>query len=201
MVGRGLYLATVHFTWAKLGVNDSRLRSYARCCTRPVYRYVVLDARSSLEGLTLYQTQWVMRSPFTWYGGSRGVVLQYVGVYIHHFLPLLNELYLAAYVHYPTISTDMLARVRSRTAQYNNTSGVARSSVRTYAKLMYAVLLLYALGSPLMSNYSQLLQFICDGVLCEFTQSADYYGQFFLDQKSRRPYLESFIDIWNFPFR
>ncbi|KAG9102548.1 asparagine-linked glycosylation protein [Ceratobasidium sp. 370] len=43
----------------------------------------------------------------------------------------------SAYVHYPTISTDMLARVKSRTSQYNNTSGVASSTVLTYAKLIY----------------------------------------------------------------
>ncbi|QRV94109.1 glycosyltransferase family 4 protein [Ceratobasidium sp. AG-Ba] len=43
----------------------------------------------------------------------------------------------SAYVHYPTISTDMLARVKSRTSQYNNASGVANSALRTYAKLIY----------------------------------------------------------------
>ncbi|KAG8741163.1 asparagine-linked glycosylation protein [Ceratobasidium sp. 428] len=44
----------------------------------------------------------------------------------------------SAYVHYPTISTDMLARVKSRASQYNNASEVAKSTLRTYAKLMYS---------------------------------------------------------------
>ncbi|KAF8608960.1 mannosyltransferase [Ceratobasidium sp. AG-I] len=44
---------------------------------------------------------------------------------------------ISAYVHYPTISTNMLARVKARTSQYNNASGVAQSSLRTYAKLIY----------------------------------------------------------------
>jgi alpha-1,2-mannosyltransferase len=53
---------------------------------------------------------------------------------------------LAAYVHYPTISTDMLARVKSRTAQYNNPSKTARSEFRTNSKLLYVLLLLFDLG-------------------------------------------------------
>ena len=43
----------------------------------------------------------------------------------------------ACYVHYPTISTDMLDRVAKRTATYNNDSAVSGSSFRTSAKLVY----------------------------------------------------------------
>ena len=43
----------------------------------------------------------------------------------------------ACYVHYPTISTDMLDRVRTRTAAYNNKSFVSNSKVLSYLKLMY----------------------------------------------------------------
>jgi len=41
------------------------------------------------------------------------------------------------YVHYPTVSTDMLRRVSSRTATYNNHNYVARSPFLTAAKLTY----------------------------------------------------------------
>lgn len=42
-----------------------------------------------------------------------------------------------SYVHYPTISTDMLAVVRSRQAQFNNTSTIASSRLLTFGKLLY----------------------------------------------------------------
>ena len=42
-----------------------------------------------------------------------------------------------SYVHYPTISTDMLAVVRSRQAQFNNTSMIASSILLTFSKLLY----------------------------------------------------------------
>lgn len=41
------------------------------------------------------------------------------------------------YTHYPTISTDMLRRVSSRTAQYNNSHYVARSPFLTGGKIIY----------------------------------------------------------------
>ena len=41
-----------------------------------------------------------------------------------------------AYVHYPTISTDMLERVQLRKSVYNNDSDVANSKWKTKAKLM-----------------------------------------------------------------
>lgn len=41
------------------------------------------------------------------------------------------------YVHYPTISVDMLSRVRRRTALYNNSHLIANSTVLTTFKTMY----------------------------------------------------------------
>ncbi|KDN38772.1 hypothetical protein RSAG8_09322, partial [Rhizoctonia solani AG-8 WAC10335] len=67
---------------------------------------------------------------------------------------------ISAYVHYPTISTDMLARVKSRTSQYNNASNVAKSELRTNAKLMYYNMFALAystslsLAQPIMVNSS-----------------------------------------------
>lgn len=43
----------------------------------------------------------------------------------------------ACYVHYPTISTDMLSKVTSSEASFNNSAEVAGSSWRTSAKLWY----------------------------------------------------------------
>ncbi|XP_038063094.1 GDP-Man:Man(3)GlcNAc(2)-PP-Dol alpha-1,2-mannosyltransferase-like isoform X2 [Patiria miniata] len=55
-------------------------------------------------------------------------------------LPLFKFLGLCkvgCYVHYPTISTDMLSRVAQRTATYNNPGFVARSRVLSSLKLVY----------------------------------------------------------------
>lgn len=41
------------------------------------------------------------------------------------------------YVHYPTISTDMLARVSSRESQFNNDSAVSKSAFLTSIKVVY----------------------------------------------------------------
>lgn len=43
----------------------------------------------------------------------------------------------AAYVHYPTISSDMIKRVRSRAAAYNNDTKVTRSFLKSSLKLIY----------------------------------------------------------------
>ncbi|KAK3833815.1 MAG: hypothetical protein JOS17DRAFT_682804 [Linnemannia elongata] len=42
-----------------------------------------------------------------------------------------------AYVHYPTISSDMIGRVASRESGYNNANEVAKSSFYTVLKLVY----------------------------------------------------------------
>merc|ERR1740124_1869576 len=42
-----------------------------------------------------------------------------------------------SYVHYPTISTDMLGKVAAREASYNNASTVARNPLLSFVKLIY----------------------------------------------------------------
>ncbi|KAH7099632.1 mannosyltransferase [Auriculariales sp. MPI-PUGE-AT-0066] len=54
-----------------------------------------------------------------------------------HVVRTLGGIPVAAYVHYPTISSDMLARVASRKAWHTNTGAIASSSVLSYAKLAY----------------------------------------------------------------
>lgn len=41
------------------------------------------------------------------------------------------------YVHYPTISTDMLNKVRDKRPSYNNKTAIAESRVLSYGKLLY----------------------------------------------------------------
>ena len=43
----------------------------------------------------------------------------------------------AAYVHYPTVSSDMIKRVKARRVVYNNAESTAKSSARTWAKTLY----------------------------------------------------------------
>lgn len=50
---------------------------------------------------------------------------------------VLGRCRVACYVHYPTISTDMLVRVAERTAVHNNRSAISRSQLLTSAKLVY----------------------------------------------------------------
>ena len=52
----------------------------------------------------------------------------------------------ACYVHYPTISTDMLKRVSQRTGIYNNPSFVSRSRILSSLKVIYYRLFVYAYG-------------------------------------------------------
>jgi alpha-1,2-mannosyltransferase len=43
---------------------------------------------------------------------------------------------IGAYIHYPVISTAMLARVQSRTAGHTNSDAVASSTILTSGKLL-----------------------------------------------------------------
>ncbi|KZV86128.1 mannosyltransferase [Exidia glandulosa HHB12029] len=54
-----------------------------------------------------------------------------------HVVQLLGGIPVSAYVHYPTISSDMLARVASRKKWHTNTDTVASSFVLSFAKLIY----------------------------------------------------------------
>lgn len=64
-------------------------------------------------------TGWAFPYPLIWCLGSR----------------------VACYVHYPTISSDMLSRVRSRNQLYNNRPGISNSRMLSTAKILYYRLL------------------------------------------------------------
>lgn len=48
---------------------------------------------------------------------------------------ILGGSYIACYVHFPTISTDMLSTVYFRKESFNNS--ISKSKILTYMKLMY----------------------------------------------------------------
>ncbi|XP_074650121.1 GDP-Man:Man(3)GlcNAc(2)-PP-Dol alpha-1,2-mannosyltransferase-like [Tubulanus polymorphus] len=53
---------------------------------------------------------------------------------------------IACYVHYPTISTDMLDRVIQRQGTYNNASFISQSTILSQGKLLYYRLFAYLYG-------------------------------------------------------
>lgn len=62
-------------------------------------------------------------------------------------LPKIFGAKTGSYVHYPTLSTDMLRVVRTRKVQFNNSTAIASSTTLSYIKLIYyhAFAYLYAL--------------------------------------------------------
>jgi alpha-1,2-mannosyltransferase len=53
-----------------------------------------------------------------------------------HVVAWLVGIPVGAYVHYPTISTDMLARVEARSTTYANSSTISSSTALSRVKLM-----------------------------------------------------------------
>ena len=53
-----------------------------------------------------------------------------------HIVTLIGHIPAGAYVHYPTISTDMLARVKSRKKWHTNTDEISSSTILSQAKLL-----------------------------------------------------------------
>ncbi|KAJ3551117.1 hypothetical protein NM688_g4919 [Phlebia brevispora] len=60
-----------------------------------------------------------------------------------HIAVLVGQIPAGAYVHYPTISTDMLARVKSRKAAHNNSDAISSSSILSQGKLLYYRIFMY----------------------------------------------------------
>ncbi|PFH54018.1 glycosyltransferase family 4 protein [Amanita thiersii Skay4041] len=60
-----------------------------------------------------------------------------------HVVAFLARIPIGAYVHYPTISTDMLARVRSRKEWHTNAANISSSAILSHAKLLYYRLFMY----------------------------------------------------------
>ncbi|KAJ8473444.1 hypothetical protein ONZ45_g16294 [Pleurotus djamor] len=62
---------------------------------------------------------------------------------------LLCKIPVGAYVHYPTISTDMLDRVRSRKTWHTNANRVAESTILSGVKLFYYRIFMYYYATAL----------------------------------------------------
>ncbi|KAH9948253.1 mannosyltransferase [Amylocystis lapponica] len=60
-----------------------------------------------------------------------------------HIVSMLGNIPMGAYVHYPTISTDMLERVKSRKKWHTNSDAISSSSVLSRGKLLYYRLFMY----------------------------------------------------------
>ena len=54
-----------------------------------------------------------------------------------HVVAWLAGVPIGAYVHYPTISTDMLARVEARRTTYANSDAISSSTILSRAKLLW----------------------------------------------------------------
>ena len=70
-------------------------------------------------------------------------------------LPIFKNLgncKVGCYVHYPTISSDMLQLVRNRSSTYNNTSGISKSWLLSAVKLQYYKV--FAFLYKIAGNYS-----------------------------------------------
>jgi len=119
-------------------------------------RFNMTVPQESLEFVYLHRRTWLEASNYpclTLLGQAIGslvvgleALLQHVpSIYIDTMgyaftLPLARYLggcSVGAYVHYPTVSTDMLARVKSRTQTYNNRGMVARSPLVSRLKVLY----------------------------------------------------------------
>ncbi len=53
---------------------------------------------------------------------------------------LLGNIPIGAYVHYPTISTTMLSRVRSRAQGVTNSEAISSSALLSHGKLLYVLI-------------------------------------------------------------
>ena len=63
-----------------------------------------------------------------------------------HVVSILAQVPVGAYIHYPTISTDMLNRVKSRKRWHTNSDVISSSSVLSYGKLLCVVVLSLSFG-------------------------------------------------------
>jgi len=92
---------------------------------------------------------------------------------------LLGGVNVGAYVHYPTISKSMLARVRSRQHGYTNSNAVSSSMVLSQGKLLYYRLFMYyyaqslRMASFVMVNSSWTKNHI-DSILTHADQLIDF---------------------------
>lgn len=116
-MGRGLSMAILYASRAKYRFYLPCMGSNVCHNTWPIYRYVFSNLNAELSINVSTDT---MGYAFTF-----------------PLVSLICRIPVGAYVHYPTISTDMLARVRSRKKWHTNTSVVSSSAVLSKIKLLW----------------------------------------------------------------
>lgn len=116
---RRCHMANVHLARAKPRINVPRMGGRLETCPRPFYWYDV--PRPFVTGVDRMRTD-TMGYAFTF-----------------HAVSILAGTNVGAYVHYPTISTEMIHRVESRVALHNNSASVSSSIFLTQGKLLQVV--------------------------------------------------------------
>jgi len=115
---RRYHMAHVHPARAKPWIDVPRMGSCFKARPRSVHRYLL--------------------SPFLLFAaGVDYLVIDTMGyAFTFHVVSILTGINIGAYVHYPTISTEMIHRVESRVALHNNSASVSSSTFLTQGKLL-----------------------------------------------------------------
>lgn len=114
-------MAPVHTPWPEPWVHVSCLGSDDQAHSGSLHRSVVA----------------VDRAPRRNYQAHRVCSLDTMGyAFTFPVVSVLGGIPVGAYVHYPTISTDMLARVKSRKSWHTNSDWISSSVILSQAKLL-----------------------------------------------------------------
>ena len=111
-------MATLYSPWPKYWVHVPGLGGHVKIDSGPVYRS---------GKLSFIETGMFTKADFI---DTMGYAFTF------HVVSLLGRIPVGAYVHYPTISTEMLARVKSRKKWHTNTDEISSSTILSQAKLL-----------------------------------------------------------------
>ena len=103
-----------------------------------------------------------------------------------HVVAWLTGVPIGAYVHYPTISTDMLARVQSRKKWHTNSDSISSSPILSRGKLLYELSPRAMSRGPLTLAPPQVLPPVHVPLRSGAPACVVLDGQLFVDEESRR---------------
>ncbi|KAE9411360.1 mannosyltransferase [Gymnopus androsaceus JB14] len=114
--------------------------------------FVFLTSRKFIEDST-----WPVGSMYlAWEAMSKLIPDLYIDTmgyaFTFHVVSLLAGIPIGAYVHYPTISTNMLNRVKSRKRGYTNSDAISSSTFLSQGKLLYYRFFMYYYAVSLRSS-------------------------------------------------
>ena len=112
-------MAEVYYAWAESRINVSGMGGCLEICPGFIHWY-------SLSRTT----------PVVIAGVNQSMIDTMGYAFTFHVVSILTGAKVGAYVHYPTISTEMIRRVESRVALHNNSASVSSSTFLTRAKLL-----------------------------------------------------------------